>query len=48
MNKRNFNDAIIGNKNIRATFSKQGELLRLYHPDVDFRQFINCFHISPN
>lgn len=36
-----FNDAIIGNKNLKATFSKKGELLRLYYPNIDFRQFID-------
>ena len=34
------NDAIIGNNNLKCTFSKKGELLRLFYPQVDFRQFI--------
>ena len=46
MNKRNFNDGIIGNKNVKATFSSKGELLRMYNPDVDFRQFVNFFHVG--
>ena len=46
MNKKYFNDAIIGNKNIRATFSKKGELLRAYCPNVDFKQFIDFFHVG--
>ena len=46
MNKRNFNDAIVGNKNIKATISKNGELLRMYYPDIDFRQFIELFHVG--
>lgn len=41
MKTKYFNDAIIGNKNIKATFSKKGELLRLYYPNIDFRQFID-------
>ena len=41
MKNKYFNDAIIGNKNIRATFSKKGELLRLYYPSIDYRQFID-------
>ena len=41
MKTKYFNDAIIGNKNIRATFSKKGELLRLYYPSIDYRQFID-------
>lgn len=44
MSNKNFNDAIIGNKNIKATFSKKGELLRTYYPNVDFKQFIDIFH----
>ena len=46
MNNKNFNNAVIGNKNIKATFSNQGELLRMYSPDVDFKQFVNFFHIG--
>ena len=41
MKTKYFNDAIIGNKNLKATFSKKGELLRLYYPTIDFRQFID-------
>ena len=41
MKTKYFNDAIIGNKNVRATFSKKGELLRLYYPSIDYRQFID-------
>ena len=41
MNTKYFNDAIIGNRNVRATFSKRGELLRLYYPSIDYRQFID-------
>lgn len=43
MKTKYFNDAIIGNKNLKATFSKRGELLRLYYPNIDFRQFIDEF-----
>ena len=41
MRNKYYNDAIIGNKNLKATFSKKGELLRLYYPHIDFRQFID-------
>lgn len=41
MKTKYFNDAIIGNKNLKATFSKKGELLRLYYPNIDFRQFMD-------
>ena len=46
MNNKFFNDAIIGNKNIRATFSNKGELLRAYYPNVDFKQFVDLFHVG--
>lgn len=45
MNKY-FNDAIIGNKNLVASLSKTGELLRLCYPNTDFRQFIDFFHVG--
>ena len=46
MKTKYFNDAIIGNKNLKATFSKKGELLRLYYPNIDFRQFIDEFMVG--
>lgn len=46
MNQKYYNDAIIGNKNIRATFSKKGELLRLYYPSVDFKQFLDFYRVG--
>ena len=41
MKTKYYNDAIIGNKNVRATLSKRGEILRLYYPSIDYRQFID-------
>ena len=41
-----FNDAIIGNENITASFSKKGELLRLLYPNTDYRQFIDFYHVG--
>ena len=46
MKTKYYNDAIIGNKNLKATFSKRGELLRLYYPNIDFRQFIDEFLVG--
>ena len=37
------NEAIIGNKNILATFSGKGEMLRLSYPNRDNRQYLNYF-----
>ena len=42
MNKY-FNDAIIGNKDILASYTNKGELLRLYYPTKDYRQLIETF-----
>ena len=38
------NDAIIGNNNLKASYSKKGELLRIAYPNIDFRQIIEYFH----
>lgn len=45
MNKY-FNDAIIGNGLITASYTKKGELLRLYYPNVDYRQFVDFFNVG--
>ncbi len=45
MNKY-FNDAIIGNKEITASFTKNGELIRLFYPNTDYRQFIDFLHMG--
>ena len=39
-----FNDAIIGNKNMLASYTKKGELIRLFYPNTDYRQFIEYFY----
>ena len=44
MNDKYLNEAIIGNKNMIATFTGKGELQRLYFPSKDNRQYINFFH----
>lgn len=41
-----FNDAIIGNENITASLTKNGELLRLLYPYTDYKQFIDFYHIG--
>lgn len=45
MNKY-FNDAIVGNGIIGASFTKKGELIRLNYPTVDFKQFIDYFNVG--
>ncbi len=39
-----YNDAIIGNKEITASYTKKGELLRVFYPNTDYRQFVDYFH----
>ncbi len=45
MNKY-FNDAVIGNGTISASYTKNGELLRLYYPTIDYRQFVDFFNVG--
>jgi len=40
------NDAIIGNQTLTATFSNKGELLRLFYPNCDYKQFIEKLDIG--
>ena len=44
MKNKYLNEAIIGNKNMLATFTGKGELQRLYFPSKDNKQYINFFH----
>ncbi len=44
MEQKYYNDAIIGNKNMVVSFSKKGELLRLFHKAPDYKQFFETFH----
>ncbi len=44
MQDKYLNEAIIGNKKMIATFTKKGELQRIYFPSKDNRQYINYFH----
>lgn len=46
MKNKYFNDAVVGNKNMVASFSKKGELLRLYYPQTDYKQFIDFMDIG--
>ena len=41
-----FNDAIIGNEKITASYTKKGELIRLLYPNRDYKQFIDFYHIG--
>ena len=46
MKKKYYNEAFIGNKDITASFSKYGELLRLYYPLRDYRQYSEYFYVG--
>lgn len=46
MRKKYFNDAVIGNKKITASYSKKGELLRLYYQSPDYKQYIDDMDIG--
>lgn len=41
-----YNDAVIGNTNIVASYTEKGELIRLYYPNRDYKQIIDMFHIG--
>ena len=44
MENKYLNEAIIGNKNMLATFTGKGELQRMYFPNKEMKQYINFFH----
>lgn len=46
MKQKYFNDGIIGNGKVTASFSKTGELLRLFYGSVDYKQFIEQFDVG--
>ena len=41
-----FNDAVIGNQKIVASYTKKGELIRLFYPNRDYKQIIDFFHVG--
>ena len=46
MRTKYFNDGVIGNERITASFSDKGELLRLFYGSADFKQFVDYFHVG--
>lgn len=44
--KTYINNAIIGNKEVKAGLTEKGEIVRICYPNVDFRQFIEFLHIG--
>jgi len=41
-----YNDAIIGNQNIVVSYTKNGEILRIFYPNRDYKQMIDFFHVG--
>lgn len=41
-----YNDAIIGNQNIIVSYTKKGEILRIFYPNRDYKQIIDFFHVG--
>ena len=41
-----YNDAIIGNQNIVASYTKNGEILRIFYPNRDYKQMVEFFHVG--
>ncbi len=46
MKQKYFNDGMVGNGKLTASFSKTGELLRLFYGAVDYKQFIEQFDVG--
>lgn len=44
MRTKYFNDGLVGNKKIKASFTKTGELIRLFYGSADYKQFLDFFH----
>lgn len=44
--KTYFNDAIIGNKNLKVALTDNGEIVRIRYPNVDYREFIEFLHMG--
>lgn len=40
------NDALIGNKELRAALTEKGEIVRVRYPNIDFREFIEYMHMG--
>ncbi|MCR5186750.1 MAG: hypothetical protein K6D97_06520 [Clostridia bacterium] len=46
MRTKYFNDGLVGNNNIKASFTKNGELIRLLYGAADYKQFVDLFHVG--
>ncbi len=46
MRTKYFNDGLVGNNHIKASFTKNGELIRLLYGAADYKQFVDLFHVG--
>ena len=44
--KEYINNAIIGNKELKASITDKGEIIRIRYPNIDFREFIEFLHVG--
>ena len=41
-----FNEGIIGNSILKASFTQTGELIRLFYGSADYKQFLDLFNVA--
>ena len=44
MRTKYFNDGIVGNRKIKASFTKSGEMIRMFYGSADYKQFVDTYH----
>ncbi len=44
--KTYYNNAIIGNKDVKVGITDKGEIVRICYPNIDFRQYIEFLHLG--
>ena len=40
MKEKYFNDAVVGNNKLKASFTQNGEMIRLLYGAADYKQFL--------
>lgn len=46
MRNKYYNEAVVGNEKLKVTYTRNGELLRLIYGTIDFKQFIETYHVG--
>ena len=44
MRTKYFNDGVVGNRKIKASFTKSGEMIRMFYGAADYKQFVDYYH----